>query len=819
MNGNSDIFSKVMTVLLTTGVTTQSAIVTAQAQSGGGLEEIVVTAQRREQSLQEVPISVETISGTDVLNNGFKNMEQLSKFVPGFIIDAPSDNSQSVTVRGIGTSSNNWAIEQSVPIFVDGVHYGRGSSSFNAFLDVERVEVLRGPQPIFFGQNAAAGAVSVISRKPGDVWEGYVNGEVGNNNIINSEFGVGGPVNDTVGIRFAGKYDTTEGFVTDVLKGDKYPAGESYAGRSTLSWTPTEALNVIVKFDFADVERESDPIAYVDVYPDARNTLGAAITGNVTAIPGMADIVARGDGIDDLGLERSGPWQKLPLTVFEGFGATPTSMADLSYLGNTCQLPVRTCKIPFSDLELYSSYLQADYTFSNDIILSSQTSYTYLDRYFVRDGSTAGPWLVNIFDRAEKQDQISQEFRLTSPGGGMLEWMAGLYWEQINLNTEGTGYRAAVSNVSPTQGIQGNQHGEDDKWLSAFSAATVNLMDNKVSVDLGLRYTDIQKDGYVIGRRAFWTDINGTNIVGPAMHGTTAYGATPLNYYTARTVAEWEDSKVDYQAVLRWRPYDEMSLYAKYSTGLKAGGFDAGTTQVKTLSTFIYESEKAENWELGVKGSFLERRVSYNLTLYRSEFEGLQVAALNPLLGESVTANVGAQRNQGAEFSLQYAATDRWTLGLSGSLMDALITSFPGATCTQNEINQGVCGRGGIAGRIDRSGQNGLYAPDWNLTLRTGYWLPIMDNYKATFNAMLLISDGYLTGFDQAFVMKQHEDLNLSLALGTIDEKWSISLWSRNMLEALPTYQPEHNFGTIYQSTGLSQRQFMTYGAGLSYKF
>jgi iron complex outermembrane receptor protein len=94
-----------------------------------------------------------------------------------------------------------------------------------------------------------------------------------------------------------------------------------------------------------------------------------------------------------------------------------------------------------------------------------------------------------------------------------------------------------------------------------------------------------------------------------------------------------------------------MSTYAKYSTDMKAGGFNAGTTQIKRLETFIYESEEAINWELGVKGTLLDRRVSYNLTLYWMEFEGLQVAALNPLLGESVTVNVGGQRNRGAEFN------------------------------------------------------------------------------------------------------------------------------------------------------------------------
>lgn len=814
MSKEKYLLSNIAVITILAGSVVQSIPVNAQV----ALEEIVVTAQRREQSLQEVPISIEAISGNDLITQGLKNMEDLSAFVPGFTIPAPSENTQSLTIRGVGSSSNNWAIEQSVPIFVDGVHYGRGATIYSAFMDVDRIEVLRGPQPIFFGQNAAAGAISVISRKPGEVWEGYVNGELGNNDTYNAQFGVGGPVSDTMGMRVAGKYNSTDGYMTDVLKDTKFPHEEQYGGRLVLTWAPQEALDITAKVDYVSIVKGADAVSYVDVTTDARNTLGAVKAGEFTAIPGAASIIDRGDGIGNLALEHNGPWYKLPLTVFEGFGARPTSMADLSYLGNTCQLPARSaCGRPYGDIEQIGAYMQADYRLANDILFTSQTSYTYLDRYFNRDGSTGGPFLVNLFDRAENQDQISQEFRLTSPTGNMFEWMGGLYWEQINLNTEGAGLRAAVSNVSPTQAIQGNVHGEDDRWLSAFGVGTVNMMEDTLSLDLGMRFTDIQKDGHVAGRRGLWTDINGNVIVGPALHGTTAYGNTPIAFYTARTVGEFEDKKVDYQVSLRWRPTSDISTYAKYATGLKAGGFDAGTTQVKTLNTFIFDSEKAENWELGMKGSLYDNRVNYNLTLFWTEFEGLQVAALNPILGESVTDNVGGQRTKGAEFGGQFAATERWTLGLSGSIMDAVLTSYPGANCTQNEVAQGVCT--GPRNTIDRTGGTPTLSPDWKFTLRTEYWMPVFDDYKATFNAVVLFSDGYLYAFDELFVMKPHEDLNLSAQFSTMDDKWGISVWGRHILEPLPTHQREFDYDTEFETINLSQSQFMTYGISLKYSF
>jgi len=565
--------------------------------------------------------------------------------------------------------------------------------------------------------------------------------------------------------------------------------------------------------------RGADAVSYVDVTTDPRNTLGALKSGRFTAVPGIQRILGRGDGIGKLALEHNGPWYPPPLTVFEGFGAPPTAVADLSYLANTCQMPSRDpCGKPYGETEQISAYIQADYLLGNDILFTSQTSYTYLDRYFNRDGLTGGPFILSMYDRAENQGQISQEFRLTSPTGNMFEWMAGLYWEEINLNTEGTGLQAAIAGPSATQHIGGNIHGEDDRWLSAFGVGTVNLMEDRLSVDLGLRYTDVQKDGYVALRRGFWTDINGAIMLGSAaIHGRTVYGNTPITVTSQRTDAEFSDNKVDYQVSVRWRPTNEISTYAKYATGMKAGGFDVGTTQVRPLDQFIFESEKAENWELGVRGSLYENRVNYNLTLFWTEFEGLQVAAYNPIVGTSVTDNVGGHRTKGVEFGGQFAATDRWTLGLSGSVMDAVLTSYPGASCTQNETAQGVCT--GPRNTIDRTGGTPTLSPDWKFTLRSEYWMPLFDDYKATFNAVVLFSDGYLYSFDELFVMKPHEDLNLSAEFSTMDDKWGISVWGRHILEPLPTHQREFDYDTGFETINISQSQLFTYGISLNYSF
>ena len=147
-----------------------STVIIPSNVSAQVLEEIVVTAQRREQSIQDVPISLEAFSGSTLASQGLRSMEDVSMFSPSVEIDIRTQD-QDIAVRGMGTTGNNLGLEQAVPTFSDGVHYGRTSMIMGAFLDVERLEVLRGPQPIAFGQNATAGAFSIISKKPTEDWQ------------------------------------------------------------------------------------------------------------------------------------------------------------------------------------------------------------------------------------------------------------------------------------------------------------------------------------------------------------------------------------------------------------------------------------------------------------------------------------------------------------------------------------------------------------------------------------------------------------------------------------------------------------------------
>jgi outer membrane receptor protein involved in Fe transport len=177
----------------------------ALAQGQQGLEEIVVTATRRAESLQDVPIAVTVVSGELIQEGGFADIEDLSAFLPNITIQ-DGFQGQTLLIRGIGTDTRNEAFEQAVAQFSDGVYYGRDNLVLGGLFDLERIEVVRGPQPVFAGQSATAGAINSHSRKPGDSLDGGVTLAYGNDEERSFDAAVGGPVTDTLGIRVAGRY-------------------------------------------------------------------------------------------------------------------------------------------------------------------------------------------------------------------------------------------------------------------------------------------------------------------------------------------------------------------------------------------------------------------------------------------------------------------------------------------------------------------------------------------------------------------------------------------------------------------------------------
>jgi outer membrane receptor protein involved in Fe transport len=374
-------------------------------------------------------------------------------------------------------------------------------------------------------------------------------------------------------------------------------------------------------------------------------------------------------------------------------------------------------------------------------------------------------------------------------------------------------FRTATFNqITRTTAAQTNE------WTSAFAAATLNFHE-QWSLDLGGRYTKVKKDADAMGWSGYWIVQGGGRATA---HGQTVIGIGPITPTGITAAGLYETSDVNPQVVLRYRPTDRISLYAKWAEAFKSGGFDFGKARLDAgrQAAFMFGDEKAKNYEVGARSTFWDGRASADVTLFWSTFAGLQQSAFDERLGRNIVRNAAGQRVRGAEFSANVAATEYLTLGLSGALYDGEVTSFPGATCSDQEFQAGRCT--GPNGTIDRSGYAALNTPDWTYVLNADYWRPVSPSYKITLRGNFKHSAGYLTDdtYSSMVKMDEHKDLSVILGFGPQDDSWRLSIWGRNLLEPLPTYHPEADiFPDGLVEANVTPSMLRTYGVQLRYDF
>ncbi|NNE37641.1 MAG: TonB-dependent receptor, partial [Gammaproteobacteria bacterium] len=648
------------------------------------LEEVVVTAQRREQSLQEVPISIDVTTGEELENQGFRNLAMMSGFVPSLRIDADrSGNEENMQVRGIGTSGTVLAYETAVPIFTDGIIFGRRSQLHSAFFDIERVEVLRGPQPVFFGQNATAGAISITTRKANlDNASGYVLGEAGNNGVKTAEAAYGMPLTDNFAVRVAGKYDRTEGFSKDFLTGEKFPAGRNMAARFSTVWTPMENLTINTRLEISDVENE---LRAQQAYAADNSGAGQDLLFNQgsAALTGVTSVYPYDDKIDNIAVKKSGSNFIInPITADESFGIgrSPSgNIVDLTPLANRTDLPfdvIGTVNGEYYNLDGWNAGSRIEYLLANDLALEATTAYVESNNDYMQEFSTAQPFITAPLYRFDKLKQVSQEIRLTSPSGGQIEWMAGLYG-QWNHRDQGAMFIHASWDTRVLPGPRRTRAFQDSTWLTAFGTVTFNFMDDRAAIDIGARVSNVKNEARHTEWVAEFIDENGSSDVADLVDGARITGITAFHkgvsvYDTLARGATFNTGGIgagcggdaaatkdncdsnsitnfDPQVTLRYNATDNVSLYAKYAEAFKAGSFDTSVVSVVGQADFAFAPEFAKNWEIGAKGTFWDGRMSFNGTLFWTTVKDLQRSAFDEAEGRSRTTNLGKQRVRGIE--------------------------------------------------------------------------------------------------------------------------------------------------------------------------
>lgn len=732
----------------------------AQAQV---IEEILVTAQKRAQSIQEVPISMQAMSGEFLHQSQVIDLRDLQTFVPSLRISTTSNPRNAViSLRGVGTSGVNAGIEQSVAVYIDDVYYVRPSSAIQDLVDIASVEVLRGPQGTLYGRNNSVGSIKVMTQAPTEEFESQALFAMGSNNLRRASGFVSGSLSDTLSARLSVFTRDRDGYDkntflnslgrnnSETLNGEK-----SYGLRGQLAWA-VDATDARLIVDYAEKETTC-------CTPDFKIVTPGLIAFSDRVVAGTGDQNRAFDNFEnfDNRLQSFVP----PRSVEENYGLSLTVNHDFS-----------------------SGWLEGS-------TLTSVSSYRK-SRIRADQVPTGLPMDLLYSNDTESTTTASEELRITSPLGESIDWVAGiyLYYQESTFDTltyfgpdfqytvlaMGLGFDPAV-NSGPQQGASLDGVIETLSY-SGFAQGTWRPTD-RLALTAGARITRDKKDGSVI---------NGNNSTAPAV-----IAALPTSVFDRSR----SDTEVTWQFNAEYAVAENALIYATASKGFKSGGFNA--RRLREGTQFEFESEVVKNYEIGLKSSWLNERLISNFTLFRMPITGFQSSKQNPQGTGVIVDNVGDLRQQGVEVELQARPLDELTLSASLTWLDSEYTDFDEGPCA---ISGGGPPSTTLPGACDLTGLRIDGAPKWSASMVGTYQAPLPNTAMSWFaRAEFRFVDEHFQ--DQNLATQSLQDSyqvwNFRLGLSGADERWRITGYVENAFDkgyALATLQTV--FGGPIGATG-----------------
>ena len=589
------------------------------------MEEVIVTARQQAEGLQDVPVTIAAMTEEDLDRYNITNLSDAAKMVPNMVIaQGGSGNGSTLRLRGIGSSSISAAFDHSVAINLDGVVVNRGRFIHNSYMDMAQLEVLKGPQSLYFGKSATAGVVSIMTNDPGDEFEFQVSGGVETEHEGTFyEMVISGPLTDTLGARLAiGGSENDELFENFSFDNDpnaaingaeEYYGDESMNMRLTLLWEPSDDFRARLKYNYSEFDNNGGGTAYVEeVCPEGAHqpTLAVGLTFQ---------------GVDDC--EINGNTSKI--------GLNPALRAGLPEGYDDGQ----------SGLEQETDFisLQMDWDVNENYTLTAVTGYVDLSHWELDDYSYGAGVFGGLHNNL--YESLSQEVRLASQYGGALNFQAGLFWQEIEQEFDAYQFAANIGLLAPDPitgwGYDYNKHHFlDTEVFSAFLAFYWDI-NEKTEITFGARYTDEEKEGRI--------EIPYVHLF---LQGS--FSAPPLI-----DGLEFADSNVSPELAINHYLSDEISVFAAYKEGFKSGGVDNSALPTASLSPpdgdfsfLIYESEESDGFEIGMKARLLDNAMRLNATAFSYEYSDLQVQLFNSTAIQFSTFNASALETQGVEFDM-----------------------------------------------------------------------------------------------------------------------------------------------------------------------
>ena len=717
------------------------------------IREVVVTARKREESVIAVPAAVNAISSADLTRYDATTMTEIAQLVPQVIIAKTGGGGAgaSLSIRGIGSSPLDAGIDQTVSLNIDGMQISRGRLVTQSFFDVQQVEVLKGPQALFFGKNSPGGVISLKSFGATKDFEAHVQAGYEFNAAQRfTQAAISGPITDTLGFRVAVRASDMAGYIRNDAEPLADPSDPSHPsggaahrrdpgtseviGRLTLDWRPLEHLGAVLKVLGA---KESDN----------GETAGTELL--CRGKPQTLDLLS-GTFVTD-------PNGSCALNGRRSLGAFPPTLAS--------RFPHSKGGIPYTDYKSVVSSLTLSYELENVALTAVTGYYSYDNAGFDNFGYSSAPSIYGY--NRDHSDALTQEIRANTRFTGPINLTYGVFYESTGRQTDQDGSIALLP-ADPQTGQVNNwalatrNHGTT---YSAFGQVTYNVLAN-LELAGGVRWTEDHESATI-----------GNYFVNQSF---APFGLVATQGVFTR--GRFKGSNWSPEATVTYHPMEHATLYAGYKTGYKNGGFSNPSilSAGQTAAILGFKPEKAHGGEIGYKQSFLSGRATLSATAYTYTFDDLQLNSFVPNPPSYLVRNAAAARTRGVEFDSVYQASKSLGLRLSGGYNQAKYLNFNSAQCYPNQAALQGCS---ASGTQNLSGDPLVRAPRFNITAGGTYGVGLSEHLLAEASVDADYTSGYWLQEDENPVSWQggFYRLNASIRVHASDSAWEVAFIGRNL--------------------------------------
>lgn len=729
----------------------EAGAVVLPAEWAGPGEDIVVTARKRQESVLNVPVIAQVLSSDRLERLQITEMTDLPKLAPGLnMTRAILSIGTLVSIRGVGTNANDAGVDQSVSLNLDGLPLGNGLAFSSGLFDVAQVEVLKGPQALFYGKSSPGGVIALRTADPTDRAE--VIGRAGYGMVAGNprfELIASGPVSDTLKLRLAGAYERSDGYFRNLSVAApgtgavnpgyrRDPRTENYMIRGTVLWTPTPEFVARLKVNLVRDRAISGESSQRTSCPEGNGPVGA------TGIPFILG--------DDCRMNRNRHTVYLDPANFDG---------------------IFRDGVPFVDVDQEYGTLDLRYEIGSGLTLSSTTGYYEAFSKSLLNASQssfAGPLIAA--QNTYRRRSFTQETRLDGELDGPIAFTLGAFYEDGRFSNHASVLGNTALGMVPI--VANGIVPVDIKTYSAFGQLRWDVA-SQIELAGGLRWTDEKRSQ------------------APFNYATNAPITVPVNAIRSRNVAP--------EVTLTYKPTEDLTVFAAAKQGYKSGSFTVATPPSPGMNN-SFGDERVRGGEVGVKGRLLDRQVQFNLAAYSYWFKGLQVGARTPVtdgVPRILTLNAGSAKTWGVDFDAAFRprSIDGLTLNAAVNWSRSRYTRFNNAPCYGGQLVSDGCDQlfnplVGVYTAQDLSGTPLVRAPEWGLNFGAEYEMEVGRGYRLMLTNNNQVSSRYTTfpavgrpnddNYQSAFAK-----VDLGVALHAPDDRWEVAVIGKNVTDKLTT--------------------------------